>query len=523
MQHFEDKNKIKEMIFLKVVIWVIALVTIVAILITGKNIYGNEQGSFGLVFSFIVLLLVLMLGLLIREIVFKGIKLTKIYIILIIPIGIIYTLLIPPGMVPDEWLHMQNIFDLSSQIMRLEDNGKVVIRETENELYSKQITTVDKTYYHYIYDNINILGVSNKYVEIDVTSINFGQIFGYFPAVLGVLVSRVLHFGGVLTLYVARLFNFTFYIILTYHALKKIPFGNIVMFCIFMLPMSSHQMCSISYDSIINSSTSFCIAYGMFFVYQANKAKPADLIVYSIFGVLLLMIKGSVYAFILIIPVLARYFNPNNEKTATKIKIIIFLTLVITILLLNYRAITSKDTISTVESISQSLVPWSGTPSYTLTYFLTNIPEAINLFFNTFVEKGIWYINTAIGSELGWLNITMPGWIISWWKGVLIASAFTERIDNEILTLRHRAIYLFISLAVILVVMLAMAIAWTPMGYNYIEGVQGRYYNPIILLLLILFFNKHIYLNDNFKLILVAVTIIMSVLSILQLATLVFI
>lgn len=523
MQHLKEKDKSKEMIFLKVIIGIIALVTIVAILITSKNIYGNEQGSFGLVFSFIVLLIVLMLGLLIRETVFKDIKFTNIYIILIIPIGIIYTLLIPPGMVPDEWLHMQNVLDLSSQIMRLEDNDKVVIRETENDLYSKQVTTVDKTYYQYVYDNINSMGADNDYVEIDVVNTNFGQIFGYFPAVIGILISRLFHFGGVLTLYVARLFNFSFYVTLTYFALKKIPFGKLAMFCVFMLPMSSHQMCSVSYDSIINASAAFCISYGMFFVYQANKVKLVDLVAYGLSGILLLTIKGSVYAFILIIPILARYFNPNNEKIATKIKVIILLTLVITILLLNYRAITSTNTISTIESVSQSLVPWSGTPSYTLTYFISNIPEAIKLFLNTFIEKGSWYIDTAIGSELGWLNIMMPGWILSWWKGLLIASAFTEEMDNEVLTFRHRSIYLFIALAVILVVMLAMAIAWTPMGYNYIEGVQGRYYIPIVVLLLFLFFNKRFYLNDNIKLILIASIVIMSVLSVLQLATLVFI
>lgn len=520
MLHLKENSK--KAMLLKVMIAIIVVITIIATIVTSNQVYGNEQDNFGLVFSFIVLLIVVMIVLLTRGI-FKEIKLSSVYLLLIIPIGIIYTLLIPPGIVPDEWLHMQNVLDLSSQIIGLEDNDKIVIRETENELYSKQITTVDRTYYQYIYDNINTVGVSNDYVETAVTRTNFSQIFGYFPAVIGVLISRLFHFGGVLTIYVARTFNFTFYIVLTYFALKKLPFGKLAMFTVLMLPMSCQQMYSVSYDVIINSAAAFCIAYGMFFVYQANKAKISDLFVYGLSSILLLTIKGSAYAFILIIPVLARYFNPNNENIATKIKLIIFFILVITILLLNYNAITSSNNISTVESVSQSVVPWSGTPSYTLSYFISNIPETIKLFFNTFIEKGAWYVDSAIGSQLGWLNILMPGWIISCWKVLLVASAFTEKIDREILTIRHRIIYLFIAVVIILVVMLAMALAWTPIGYGYIEGVQGRYYIPIILFLLILFYNKKFYLNEYLNKILVGLTIIMSELTIFQLISIIFV
>lgn len=114
--------------------------------------------------------------------------------------------------------------------------------------------------------------------------------------------------------------NFIFYLALTYLALKKIPFGKVLLFAITMLPMASHQMFSLSYDTIINSASFFCIAYGMFFVYQSNEVELKDVIVYGLSGILLLANKGSAYAFILVIPILAKYFNPNGSLMLKKQK-----------------------------------------------------------------------------------------------------------------------------------------------------------------------------------------------------------
>ena len=152
---------------------------------------------------------------------------------------------------------------------------------------------------------------------------------------------------------------------------------------------------------------------------------------------------------------------------------------------------------------------------------LENIPGTISLFLNTFVQKGWWYINTAIGSELGWLNILMPNWIINSWLGILLFSAIAEQSHREVFTSEHKLLYFLISFGVIFIVMLTMALAWTPMGYEVIEGVQGRYYIPIIFLLLICLQNSKFYLKKNIVKILLVVIPIMSVISIYNIIPLV--
>ena len=70
--------------------------------------------------------------------------------------------------------------------------------------------------------------------------------------------------------------------------------------------------------------------------------------------------------------------------------------------------------------------------------------------------------------------------------------------------------------------MLAMALAWTPAGYRWIEGVQGRYYIPIIYLLLIWLQNTKIYLRDKAVKIIIISIPIMAMISIYNLIPLVF-
>lgn len=486
------------------------------------NILIDKVDSIKNVHSIIYGLFIVISVVLIISILKNNYKIERLFLLLIVPFGLIYTLLIPPGIVPDEWVHMHSAFSLSSQIMHKETNNQVTMRVGEYELYSRQVTLPDNGYYDYVYNNIFSISENNEYMNIEVDSVSFGQIFAYFPTTVGVTVARLMNLGGVSTAYVGRLFNFIYYTIVTYFALKKIPFGKLLLFTVTMLPMTCHQMFSLSYDAVLNATSFFCIAYGMFFVYQSDKVEKKDIVLYSLGGLILLTIKGSAYAFILVIPILAKYFNPNGYEVAKKTKIIIFVIVIACIVLLNFRSFISTDTTSSLGTVSgENLVPWSGTPSYTLSSLLSNIPGTIMLFVNTFIEKGIWYINTAIGSELGWLNILMPTWVINVWIGLLIISSLGEKSNNEVFTYEHKLLYFLIAAAVILVVMLAMALAWTPAGYQWIEGVQGRYYIPIIYLLLIWLQNTKIYLHDKIVKIITIIIPIMAMVSIYNLIPLV--
>lgn len=513
----EDIN-MGERKILKYIFCIISILIVLLFYFNQHNLLMDRTNSIKHIHTLIYGLIVIIVTVLVSVVLKKNYKIEHLFLMVIIPIGIIYTLLFPPGIVPDEWTHMYTSFSLSSQIMQKESNNHVTVRNDEFELFSKQIQNPDDNYYNYIYTNIANLTNNNSYMNLDIDSVDLSQLFSYFPAVIGITIGRIFHMGAVSTVYLGRLCNFIFYIILTYQSIKKIPFGKLLLFAITMLPMTCHQMFSLSYDSVINAVSFFCIAYGMFFVYQSEMVNKKDIIMYSLSAILLLSIKGSAYAFILVIPILAKYFNPNGNEIAKRTKVVIFIIIVLCIIVLNFRSFINTGTSSSISTVSgDTIVPWSGTPSYSISSMLLNIPDTIMLFVHTIIERGAGYIKTAIGSQLGWLNIMVPIWIIRVWSIILFVSALGEKSNNEVFTYEHKLLYFLIAIGIIFVVMLAMALAWTPEGARCIEGVQGRYFIPIIFLFLIWLQNTKLYLREKMVHIMIICIPIMAIITIYNL------
>ena len=46
-------------------------------------------------------------------------------------------------------------------------------------------------------------------------------------------------------------------------------------------------------------------------------------------------------------------------------------------------------------------------------------------------------------------------------------------------------------------ILMGMLLTWTPFGYVSIEGVQGRYFTPLLILLSLLGRNNSVILNQN--------------------------
>lgn len=495
MKHIEKSKEINILKEKKPLIILFAVFIYVLMIINTKSVLAGKPVSFICVYVIVTILLLVVLISTIYSVIDNEIKIEKLFLLCAIPLGITYTLLIPPGIVPDEWTHMRNVLSLSSQLTGTEKNGKITMRECEVELYNQQVQSVNSEYYDYIYTNLISISNQNNYVNIENDSIGFDQIFCYFPSVIATILARLLSLSAITTFYLGRIFNFIFYTFICFFALNKIPFGKLLLFTIMLLPMTVHQMFSLSYDAVINASAFSCIAYGMYFVYLNDRIKFKDIIFYAFCGLLLLTNKSSTYALILGIPVLAKYFNPGNERIALKVKIMIIFVLVLIIFFINLNTIIDSTQVSDIESVSGGIVSWAGLPSYTVEDILLNPINTVGLVINTFIQNGKDYVETAIGSLLGWLDISISIPIVYCWLGLLFIASFAEKSNGEVFTYRHKLLLLGISLMTGILILLGMALIFTPSGYPIIEGVQGRYFIPIIFLLLIPLQNGKVYLN----------------------------
>ena len=98
-----------------------------------------------------------------------------------------------------------------------------------------------------------------------------------------------------------------------------------------------------------------------------------------------------------------------------------------------------------------------------------------------FVHRGREYGEEMIG-VLGWLDVRLPGIVVLLAAGVLIAVALTSGVREGA---RVRIAALAIAVACALAISFPLYLTWTAVGADFVVGIQGRYFLPLVPLLLI--------------------------------------
>lgn len=119
-------------------------------------------------------------------------------------------------------------------------------------------------------------------------------------------------------------------------------------------------------------------------------------------------------------------------------------------------------------------------PGGQIEWILANPRLAVGAFENTIERFVLGYVEqfNTLGSlnfRLGFLIWTVPAW--------LLIVAFTDVDEKNRLCMRQKLLLLFTGIFTVLLVMLSMFLVWTKVGQLIIEGVQARYFVPILPLL----------------------------------------
>ena len=126
--------------------------------------------------------------------------------------------------------------------------------------------------------------------------------------------------------------------------------------------------------------------------------------------------------------------------------------------------------------------------TFSFGYICRNIPATVKLLLRTLPEQGALCLQGLLGTTLGEPIVYRID--VSWLLGVglllaVLAAALPRQDEPALLGRRSKAGTAGISLCVVLAV-LAAALNWTPINYQTIFGLQGRYLLPILPLALLL-------------------------------------
>ena len=127
----------------------------------------------------------------------------------------------------------------------------------------------------------------------------------------------------------------------------------------------------------------------------------------------------------------------------------------------------------------------SGEEIYNISYFIEKPNQFIRIFQNTIVQVGDVHLQEAIGSLLGRLNIRVPWFILIGFILLICICAIRRRDEAVYVKKGHRLFIALICCASVVLVLLSMLLSYTQQSSNYITGVQGRYYLPIVAVLLL--------------------------------------
>lgn len=415
---------------------------------------------------------------------------------------VVFTFLIPPFAVPDEYHHYLSSYWLSNCIMgksTLDSPATINMRKDDWDLYTGfgsrhemkdfQTYNITDASYQEVADHFSLMLRSDSVYSVpeelmfDFSFWNENS-FAKLGSVAGILIGRLFNLGAFPLFYLGRLFSALFFVLLVSTAIYLTPIGRGAFIGISLLPMTLNLAASYSYDGgIIGFSLLFqALAFRVFF----KSATPSLLVGLTALSILIAPCKV-----IYILELLLVLFIPNSRFTTRKLAVIYKL-----VTLASSLGIAFLLKLSMIHSVAvgTTLSMHQGGGTFSLSALLSNPFDTIELIIRTLDSKLDFYLFSALGGILGWFqpDTASPNAFMILYLISLLYLVQTNEESHIRLTLPWKLLFFGIATSVVLATMLSMAMAWTSSTSTVIEGVQGRYFLPVLPLLLLSLSTKSI-------------------------------
>lgn len=452
------------------------------------KILEGDCGSLKVLFVLFVIIGILIIASFLVLLI-KNKKIEWIFVFTAFLIGIIYLFMLPPFATPDEGSHYVTVYAESNILLNQEayDSTGKVVADGKSALYLiREEKPTKDTYVRYIK---GVFGKTES-VKDDLTVLRKPLSMkhpGYIPQVLGVSLARILNMNGEQILLLGRLFALVWYCFVMYWSIKIIPYWKMNLFIIGILPMTMQQVVSYNYDSVLFGLVFLLFTYILYLKYTKDGIEWKDYLILTVCSVCIVTIK------FIYLPILAMAILIPKEKFGgikKKISAAVVLNLISGVAFVLTRLNIFEKAIST-EGIHND-----GLKYYTLQMCLAQPIDTVVIFYRTIQEKISQYLISMLTSPLGWVEIEVPEIVFLVCVILLLLSIWSENKNIQI-HFQEKCIYGLIAGGIFLLVLLAMLLDYTYIGSEIILGVQGRYFLPILPIMMIMLQTKKIELHGN--------------------------
>lgn len=404
----------------------------------------------------------------------------KLFLTYVIPIGIMFIILLPMCLVPDEEGHIFKSYEISM--------GKLITplgEKNEGDIYvPKQVLEIAQKKDSMNYSQIHmLLQQETDYDDLTPVQTPAKTYFpiNYLTGAMTFAVCRGLNINVLLACYLARLVNFIMFIIIGYYSIKILPFGKLLLAIYMSLPMGIQQAASLSADAFINSISILFIAYNLKLLYQEKDLELKQKIIYYVLALSISLCKYVYFPLVFMSLLLIKNKNISKKNKIQITVITIITSIIVAIIWFAF----SQQYVDTRLYIKQANV----NTMEQMKYVLKNPLKYVKVLINTLQAYGGYYLLSFVGSNLGSANIEIPQICsLALLFGLCIIPFFEK--NKKSFEKIEKWIMLFIAMILILLVETGLYLTWSPLQYNLVAGVQGRYFIPIFILILLAMINK---------------------------------
>lgn len=407
----------------------------------------------------------------------KGMKVENIFL-MIAPLTCIFFLITMPTFKNhDEYYHWLKAYEVSQGTLAtpIEDGvqGSMMPEGVSKVFPTNEWTTLD---YQMMKELLDVkLNEDNKGILNPETAAVYSFV-QYIPQAIGIALTRLVTDNVYLITYGGRIFNMIFALLILYFAIKLMPFGKKMLLIPAMIPIAIEGFSSLSPDSMTISMAFFYIAYILHLAFgnkeQLELKDKVILLVSSIVIALCKIVYIPLVGLILIIPK-EKFKNKGNKNKILNFCIIAGIALMVNLIWL---AISSRylSTFREGDSIIQVLLA------------LQNPILYIQKVLYTFNLNGSNYLLSLFGADLGWGELIKLYSLVPYaFLGIYL---FTAVMDNDLKGKFKKYQIVWILLVVLVIVGLiftSLYVQWTTVGQTSIAGIQGRYFLPILPLVML--------------------------------------
>ncbi len=453
--------------------------------------------SFYILINLISIIVVIPILLILAFIIYKNkdsvrFKFENIFIVISLFLGITMLYAVPAFNVPDEGNHFAKAYDhlfyLESDKTEVKSDGNAYIHLSKNmEEFYKEFTSNTlnydyhmntKSYFDYYSLKLNKNDFSDEFVWSGTYSANN---LAYVPANISIFISKVLNFSPIMLFLFARLANLISYLLLTYYAIKIAPKYKHVFFLVATFAIAYHQGIGINQDFLNNGIFFLLTAFLFKNIFSDKNISKKDLIIILILSLGLALCK-TIYTPVVLLVLL---ISNNKFKTTKQAWVSKFMIIFLAVLSTGLAYYLTTHFNSTGAVLSRNTYPFS-------TIF-TSPFEIAKMYITTIVMRFSLDTFRGLFDGFGWSTVWNKDlilYICVIFYTLLIATLPKEKIGDIKKERIFKILCLFIFMILAGLISASMLFGWTIVGTNYIDGLQPRYFIPMLPLLYIFFTNN---------------------------------